>query len=92
MQKNILVTGGYGFIGSNFVNYLLKNYDYNIKVFDKLTYASNLNNIKNDNIEFIKGDLFNKIDIEKALKDVDIIVNFAAESHVDRSIVDAHDF
>ncbi|WP_157438739.1 NAD-dependent epimerase/dehydratase family protein, partial [Acidiplasma aeolicum] len=51
MQKNILVTGGYGFIGSNFVNYLLKNYDYNIKVFDKLTYASNLNNIKNDNIE-----------------------------------------
>ena len=92
MQKNILVTGGYGFIGSNFVNYLLKNYDYNIKVFDKLTYASNLDNIKNDNIEFIKGDLFNKIDIEKALKDVDIIVNFAAESHVDRSIVDAHDF
>uniref|UniRef100_UPI001EEDEF76 dTDP-glucose 4,6-dehydratase n=1 Tax=Acidiplasma cupricumulans TaxID=312540 RepID=UPI001EEDEF76 len=70
----------------------MKNYDYNIKVFDKLTYASNLNNIKNDNIEFIKGDLFNKIDIEKALKDVDIIVNFAAESHVDRSIVDAHDF
>ncbi len=91
-MKNILVTGGYGFIGTNFVKYLLKNDDYNITVFDKLTYASNINNLKNDNIKFIKGDLYNKNDIYNALKDIDTIVNFAAESHVDRSIINANDF
>lgn len=92
MQKNVLVTGGYGFIGSNFVNFLLKNEDYKITVFDKLTYASNLKNIESDDIKFIRGDLYNKNEIENSLKDVDIIVNFAAESHVDRSIINAHDF
>jgi dTDP-glucose 4,6-dehydratase len=92
MEKNILITGGYGFIGSNFVKYLLKKGDYKITVFDKLTYAANLDNLKNDNIKFIGGDLYNKKDIENALKEVDIIVNFAAESHVDRSIINADDF
>ena len=91
-MKNILVTGGYGFIGTNFVKHLLKNDNYNVTVFDKLTYASNINNLKNDNIKFIKGDLYNKNDIYNALEDIDIIVNFAAESHVDRSILNADDF
>ena len=91
-MKNILVTGGYGFIGKNFVKHLLKNDNYNVTVFDKLTYASNINNLKNDNIKFIKGDLYNKNDIYNALEDIDIIVNFAAESHVDRSILNADDF
>ena len=92
MTKNILVTGGYGFIGTNFVKHLLKNSDYNIIVFDKLTYASNLNNLEKENIKFIKGDLYNKNDVNNALKDTDYVVNFAAESHVDRSIINADDF
>ena len=92
MTKNILVTGGYGFIGTNFVKHLLKNSDYNIIVFDKLTYASNLNNLEKENIKFIKGDLYNKNDVNNALMDTDYVVNFAAESHVDRSIINADDF
>ena len=92
MTKNILVTGGYGFIGTNFVKHLLKNSDYNITVFDKLTYASNLNNLEKENIKFIKGDLYNKNDVNNALRDTDYVVNFAAESHVDRSIINADDF
>ena len=92
MAKNILVTGGYGFIGTNFVKHLLKNSDYNITVFDKLTYASNLRNLEKESIKFIKGDLYNKNDVKNALKDTDYIVNFAAESHVDRSIINADDF
>ena len=92
MTKNILVTGGYGFIGTNFVKHLLKNSDYNIIVFDKLTYASNLNNLEKENIKFIKGDLYNKNDVNNALRDTDYVVNFAAESHVDRSIINADDF
>ena len=92
MTKNILVTGGYGFIGTNFVKHLLKNSDYNITVFDKLTYASNLNNLEKENIKFIKGDLYNKNDVDNALRDTDYVVNFAAESHVDRSIINADDF
>ena len=92
MTKNILVTGGYGFIGTNFVKHLLKNSDYNITVFDKLTYASNLKNMENENIRFIKGDLYKKTAVENALKDIDYVVNFAAESHVDRSIINADDF
>jgi dTDP-glucose 4,6-dehydratase len=91
-MKNILVTGGYGFIGTNFVKYLLTNTDYNITVFDKLTYASNLKNLENENIKFIKGDLYNKDDIKNALRDMEYVVNFAAESHVDRSIINASDF
>ena len=92
MSKNIFITGGYGFIGTNFVKYLLKNCDYNVIVFDKLTYASNLKNMENENIRFIKGDLYNKTAVENALKDIDYVVNFAAESHVDRSIINADDF
>ena len=88
-MKTILVTGGAGFIGSNFIKYVLKNRDYKIINFDKLTYAGNLENLKGikQNYSFIKGDITNIEDVESLLKqDFEYIVNFAAESHVDRSI------
>lgn len=87
----ILITGGAGFIGCNFVRYMLKKYpDEEIVVLDKLTYAGRLENLQNvmDKIIFIKGDICNKEDVEK-VKDCDAIFNFAAETHVDRSINNA---
>ena len=87
----ILITGGAGFIGCNFVRYMLKKYpDEEIVVLDKLTYAGRLENLQDvmDKITFIKGDICNKEDIEK-IRDCDVIFNFAAETHVDRSIIDA---
>ena len=91
--KNLLVTGGAGFIGSNFIDYMLDNYsDLNIYNFDLLTYAGNLKNtinFKNDKrYTFIKGDICNKELLEKIFNKykIDGIVNFAAESHVDNSI------
>jgi len=97
-MKNILVTGGAGFIGSNFVKYMLVNYDYRIINFDKLTYAGNLENLtdieKHKNYAFVKGDICDADIVEKALNDfdVDTLVNFAAESHVDRSILGPKEF
>ena|SRR3990167_6864926 len=93
----VLVTGGAGFIGSNFIHYWLKNHPEDFIVnFDKLTYAGNLNNLKDikglKNYEFVKGDIANIRDVKKAVKDVDIIINFAAESHVDKSILDPAPF
>ncbi len=95
----ILVTGGAGFIGSNFAYYMLENHpDYEIVVLDKLTYAGNLHTLKpamkNPNFTFVKGDIANRkfvFDLfEKS--NFDIVVNFAAESHVDRSILDPEVF
>jgi dTDP-glucose 4,6-dehydratase len=97
-MKNILITGGAGFIGSNFVKYILKNFDYKIINYDKLTYAGNLENLtdieKHPNYKFVKGDICDKDFAEKTIKEnnVDTIINFAAESHVDRSILGAKDF
>ena len=87
----ILVTGGCGFIGSNFITYMLKNYmDVRIVNLDKLTYAGNLDNLKSiegdDRYKFIKGDICDRKIVEEAFKGVDVVVHFAAESHVDRSI------
>src|SRR3989344_7832334 len=93
----LLVTGGAGFIGSNFIHYWLKNHP-NDKVinFDKLTYAGNLDSLKDvekrPNYSFIKGDIANAKDVQKATEGVDIVVNFAAESHVDRSILNPAPF
>ncbi|OGI26439.1 MAG: dTDP-glucose 4,6-dehydratase [Candidatus Moranbacteria bacterium RBG_13_45_13] len=93
----LLVTGGSGFIGSNFIRYILKKYpDYKVINLDLLTYAGNLENLKdiekNPNYEFVKGDIADKELADKLVKDADIIVNFAAESHVDRSILDSAAF
>ncbi len=90
----ILVTGGAGFIGSNFIRHILKKYpDYEIINFDTLTYAGNLENLndieKLPNYKFIKGDITDESIVEKTISEEkpDIIVHFAAESHVDRSIL-----
>ncbi len=93
----ILITGGAGFIGSNFIRRILEKYpEYEVVNLDKLTYAGNPDNLKdiekNKNYTFIKGDICDKETVEKACRDVNVIVNFAAETHVDRSIIDAGDF
>ena len=92
-MKNILVTGGAGFIGSNFVPYFIEKYpDYTIINLDKLTYAGNLDNLKevekNPRYKFIKGDICDNALVEKIFRDYDIkgVIHFAAESHVDNSI------
>lgn len=88
----LLVTGGAGFIGSNFIRYWLDKYpDDEIINLDKLTYAGHLSSTKdfagNQNYKFIKGDICNPEAVEKAIDGVEIVVHFAAETHVDRSIV-----
>ena len=90
-MENILVTGGAGFIGSNFVNYIVKKHpDYNIVVLDKLTYAGNLNNLKDvkNKIKFIQGDICDFELVKNIFKENNIngVIHFAAESHVDNSI------
>ena len=92
-MKSILVTGGAGFIGSNFVPYMVAKYpQYKIVNLDKLTYAGNLNNLKEcgkaENYVFVHGDICNRPLVEKLFAEYDIrgVVHFAAESHVDNSI------
>lgn len=87
----VLVTGGAGFIGSNFVHYWIKNHpEDQIVNFDKLTYAGNLENLqsveKNPNYSFIQGDICDVEAVDKAMQGIDTVVHFAAETHVDRSI------
>ncbi|MDD5021486.1 MAG: dTDP-glucose 4,6-dehydratase [Endomicrobiaceae bacterium] len=89
----ILVTGGAGFIGSNFIRYMLNKYDYKIVNLDLLTYAGNitsLDDVKNNkNYTFVQGDICDEKITDKIISDgIDVIINFAAESHVDRSITD----
>ncbi len=90
----MLITGGAGFIGSNFVHYMLQHHpEHPIVNFDALTYAGNLESLRDiedhPSYRFVKGDITNPDDVERAMQlGVDIILNFAAESHVDRSIMD----
>ncbi|MEH6940002.1 dTDP-glucose 4,6-dehydratase [Bacillus sp. JJ664] len=94
---NILITGGAGFIGLNFVNFILKNTDYEITIIDALTYASHPEEInklvKNPRVRFIQANIINIEEIRTALDQVyEVLVHFAAESHVDRSIKDGEIF
>jgi dTDP-glucose 4,6-dehydratase len=98
-MKNILVTGGAGFIGSAFVRAMVHKYPhYNIIVYDKLTYAGNLNNLRDvsdePNYRFERGDIAHRETVHRVLTEyyIDTVVNFAAESHVDRSILDPDAF
>ncbi|MFH0763958.1 MAG: dTDP-glucose 4,6-dehydratase [Candidatus Omnitrophota bacterium] len=96
-MKRLLVTGGAGFIGSNFIRHILGKYDdYKIVNLDELTYCGNLDNLKdvekNKNYIFVKGDIADREIVEKLAKGSDVVVNFAAESHVDRSITDPSSF
>src|SRR3989338_10133709 len=89
----MFVTGGAGFIGSNFIRYWVGAHPEDEVVnFDALTYAGNLENLKdieaNPRYHFFKGDLANPDDLKTAMQGVDVVVNFAAESHNDRAILD----
>lgn len=89
----LLITGGCGFIGSNFIRNMLEMYpDYQITNLDKLTYAGNPDNLKdiesNPNYTFVKGDICDTDVVSNVMQDVDQVIHFAAESHVDRSIED----
>lgn len=93
----ILVTGGAGFIGSNFIHYWLEKHPQDQVVnLDALTYAGHLESLKdiesNPNYSFIKGDICDEAVVKKVMEGVDIVVHFAAESHVDRSIIDPLQF
>jgi dTDP-glucose 4,6-dehydratase len=98
-MKNLLVTGGAGFIGANFVHYMLDHYpDYRIVVYDKLTYAGRKENLDpvadNPRYAFVQGDICDTTTVRQAVQEymIDTIVNFAAETHVDRSILDPSAF
>ncbi len=98
-MRTLLITGGAGFIGANFVHYMLNKYpDYHIVVYDKLTYAGNLDNLRavwdHPRFAFVRGDICNREQVEKVVREyrVDTIVNFAAETHVDRSIIEPDAF
>lgn len=94
-MRKVLITGGAGFIGSNFVHLMLKEHlEHKITVLDNLSYAGRKENLQDvlDKITFIKGDIRNKEDVEKAMNGCDEVVHFAALTHVDRSILEAGEF
>ena len=98
-MKRLLITGGAGFIGSNFVHYVLEKYpSYHVVVYDKLTYAGNLDNLRgleeNPRYVFVRGDICDAQLVEQTVRQhaIDAIVNFAAETHVDRSLLEPGSF
>jgi len=98
-MRNLMIAGGAGFIGSNFVHYVLRRYpDYRLVVYDKLTYAGNLDNLKDiaadPRYTFVQGDICDAPRVRQTMREfkVDALVNFAAETHVDRSLTDPGSF
>ncbi|MET0713436.1 MAG: dTDP-glucose 4,6-dehydratase [Mycetocola sp.] len=94
-MKNILVTGGAGFIGSNFVHYVLNNTDYSVTVLDKLTYAGNrasLEGLPEDRFTFVEGDIADAAVVNPLVEAADAVVHYAAESHNDNSLNDPAPF
>ncbi|MDD3905508.1 MAG: dTDP-glucose 4,6-dehydratase [Candidatus Omnitrophica bacterium] len=96
-MKRLLITGGAGFIGSNFIRHILGKYkDYSVTNLDKLTYCGNLENLKDvekdKRYRFVQGDIADDKLVGKLVAKSDIVVNFAAETHVDRSVTDPHSF
>lgn len=100
-MRHIMVTGGAGFIGSNFVRYMLETYPaYDVVVYDKLTYAGRLENLQDvaetfgDRYTFVKGDICDAERVAQTIQDhgIDTIINFAAETHVDRSLMEPGSF
>ena len=100
-MRNLLITGGDGFIGSNFVRYILEKYaDHCVVVFDKLTYAGNLDNLRDiaerfvGRYAFVQGDIADAVAVDAVMQahEIDTIVNFAAETHVDRSLMEPDAF
>ena len=100
-MERLLVTGGAGFIGSNFVRYMLEKYpNYSVTVLDKLTYAGNLANLADieekygpaGRYRFVKGDIADPAAVKEAMAGSKYVLNFAAESHVDRSIEEPGQF
>ena len=94
---NLLITGGCGFIGSNFIKYMLDNHqDCRITNLDKLTYAGNPENLgdieKSRNYQFMRGDICDAGLVKRLMKDADAVINFAASTHVDRSIKNSEEF
>jgi len=93
----LFITGGAGFIGSNFIRHILSEHrGHHIVNFDKLTYAGNLENLSDladdSNYSFVKGDICDRSAVDDAITGADAVINFAAESHVDRSIERATEF
>ncbi|MBC8249478.1 MAG: dTDP-glucose 4,6-dehydratase [Anaerolineales bacterium] len=98
-MRNLLIAGGAGFIGPNFVRYILNKYpDYKVVVYDKLTYAGNLDNLRDvaedPRYTFVRGDICDVEKVDEVMREheIDAIVNFAAETHVDRSLMEAGSF
>ncbi|UPO75584.1 dTDP-glucose 4,6-dehydratase [Arthrobacter sp. Helios] len=94
-MQNLLVTGGAGFIGSNFVHYALQNTDFSVTVLDKLTYAGNLESLKGlpeDRFTFVQGDICDAELVDRLVGETDVVVHYAAESHNDNSLHDPRPF
>ncbi|MET1156404.1 NAD-dependent epimerase/dehydratase family protein, partial [Arthrobacter sp.] len=94
-MQRLLVTGGAGFIGSNFVHYVLENTDDHVTVLDKLTYAGNLESLKDlpeERVQFIHGDITDAALVDGLVAGCDVVVHYAAESHNDNSLHDPRPF
>ncbi|WP_298229500.1 dTDP-glucose 4,6-dehydratase [Gryllotalpicola sp.] len=94
-MQRILVTGGAGFIGSNFVHYVIENTDLHVTVLDKLTYAGNrasLEGLPDDRLTFVRGDIQNALLVDELVRGTDAVVHYAAESHNDNSLAEPRPF